>query len=95
MPLIQGLDNARKHGHLLRAHFQVTVPQKQKIVLQPQDNRMIRRQGFHQREHGIHGFVERGIRSSMDPRCLDEDVQLSDELNPQHGQLLVEDIPGF
>ena len=37
----------------------------------------------------------RGIRSSMDPRCLDEDVQLGDELNPQHGQLLVEDVPGF
>ena len=70
----------------------MAVTEKQKIVLQSQHDGVVCGQGFDQCQHRVYRLVERRIRATVNARRFDQDVQLRHQLNPQHGQLLVEDV---
>ncbi len=94
-PLVHGVDHTGDHQHLLRTHFEMTLAQKEKVILQPYRHRLFMSERLNEREHGVDGFVESRIGAAVNLRGLDQRIQLGDELEAQHHQLLVEDIAGF
>ena len=73
----------------------MAITQEQKVVLQAQNDGVICRERFDQRQHGFDRLIERRVRPSMDTGSLDEHIQLRDQLDAKHRQLLIQDIACF
>ena len=73
----------------------MVVTEEEKIVLYPQGDRLVVGEGFNEGQHRFDGFVEGGVCPAVDFRRLNERIQLRNELESQHHQLLIKDIPGF
>ncbi len=94
-PFIERIDDAADHCHLLCVDFEVAFPEEEKVVLQAQRHGLIVGQRLDQGEHRLHRLIQRGIRPAMNLRGLDERIELGDELEAQHDELLIENISGF